>query len=238
MHVAYLPKIDSTTLFLDDNESNHCLRVLRMRQGDRLLLMDGKGSVFKSKILDAKGKNCLVQIMEKYIEVPQAEYKLHIALSPTKQIDRFNWFVEKATEIGVGIITPIFCDNSERTVLKTERVEKIIIAALKQSINPWRPVLSTPRKFSNFIAEAEDEQRFIAYCTDEHLPLLQEVAKNNSNTTVMIGPEGDFSSEEVEKAISKGFTPVSLGKNRYRTETAGVLALYSLVLINQKKPSS
>lgn len=228
MHVFYTPDIQ-THPELPEEEAQHCIRVLRLNAGDEITLTDGKGNFYRAEITAATNKRCLVKVIETIPQDPLWQGHLHIAMAPTKNMDRNEWFAEKATEVGIDELTFLNCRFSERRVIKTERIEKILISAIKQSLKARLPKLNEMVDFDKFIAQDFSGQKFIAHCYDGDKPLLKEVVKPGEDSLVLIGPEGDFSEEEVAKAISKGFKPISLGKSRLRTETA---ALVATVIIN------
>lgn len=233
MHVFYTPDI-ATSCELPEEEAGHCLRVLRLTMGDEVMLTDGKGSFYKAVISAATGKRCQVKVVE---ELPQEKGWngwLHVAMAPTKNMDRTEWFVEKATEIGFDELTFLNSRYSERKVIKTERVEKILVSAVKQSLKASKPVLHEMTDFNKFIAQDFKGQKFICHCNEGEKKLLKEVIVPSEDAVILIGPEGDFSEEEVAKALSCGFQPVSLGKSRLRTETAALVAVHTLNLFNQK----
>lgn len=228
MHVFYTPDIQ-THPELPEEEAQHCIRVLRLNAGDEITLTDGKGNFYRAEITAATNKRCLVKVIETIPQDPLWQGHLHIAMAPTKNMDRNEWFAEKATEVGIDELTFLNCRFSERRVIKTERIEKILISAIKQSLKARLPKLNEMVDFDKFIAQDFSGQKFIAHCYEGEKPLLKEVAKPGEDTLILIGPEGDFSEEEVAKAISNGFKPISLGKSRLRTETA---ALVATVIIN------
>ncbi len=232
MHVFYTPDIQST-LELPEEEAQHCVRVLRLQTGDEVMLTDGKGFFYKAQIAAVTGKRCLVSLLE---TIPQEQFwsgYLHIAMAPTKNMDRTEWFVEKATEIGFNELTFLNCRFSERKVVKTERIEKILVSAVKQSLKAVVPTLNGMTDFDKFISREFEGQKFIAHCYDGEKVKLKDVVRKGEKALVLIGPEGDFSLEEVEKAILHGFVPISLGKSRLRTETAALVACHILNLANQ-----
>ena len=229
----YTPDIE-TSLFLPEEESQHAVKVLRLQAGDRIELIDGKGGYYKAEIVFPHHKRCEVQILEKQTEFQKRPHHLHIAIAPTKNIERFEWFAEKATEIGIDEITPVTCRFSERKTIKHDRLEKILISAMKQSLKAWLPKLNEQYTFDEFLKRTDLGQRFIAHCYDEKTKkLLSSLYIPQQNATILIGPEGDFSPEEVEKALKAGFIPVSLGESRLRTETAGVVACCVVNCLNQ-----
>lgn len=233
MHVFYTPDI-LTHSELPTEEAQHCIRVLRLSQGDEIMLTDGKGHFYKAEIAAAGGKRCMVAIKEKIPQESFWEGHLHIAMAPTKNMDRNEWFAEKATEIGFDELTFLNCRFSERKVIKTERIEKILVSAMKQSLKARLPQLNEMMPFDQFIRQDFPGQKFIAHCYEGGKPLLKDVIRKGEDALVLIGPEGDFSPEEVEKAQAKGFVPISLGKSRLRTETAALAACFTLNQTNQQ----
>lgn len=217
----------------DKNESRHIVRVLRKTMGNKLIITNGKGNLFTAEITQANDKKCLAQIVHIENKPKPWNYYLHVAIAPTKLNNRFEWFLEKATEIGIDEITPIICEHSERTVLKLDRMEKIIQSAAKQSLKFYYPKLNEVVLFNDFIKSDFGGQLFIAHCEKFSKKLLKSVAKPSEKTTILIGPEGDFSISEIEKSIQKNFVSVSLGESRLRTETAGIVAVHSVAFINE-----
>ena len=233
MHVFYTPDIQ-TRAELPEEEAQHCIRVLRLNIGDQITLTDGKGYFYRAEISAATNKRCMVNILETIYQEPLWNGHLHIAMAPTKNMDRNEWLAEKATEIGFDELTFLNCRFSERKVIKTERIEKILISAIKQSLKARLPKLNEMTDFNKFINQEFKGQKFIAHCYEGEKPLLKDVLKAGEDALVLIGPEGDFSEGEVEKAIERGFTPISLGKSRLRTETAALVACHTLNLLNQQ----
>lgn len=232
MHVFYTPDIQVTNE-LPEEEAQHCTRVLRLGVGDEITLTDGKGKFYKAEITVAGNKRCLVTVKETVFQEPLRPCHLHIAMAPTKNMDRNEWFAEKATEIGLDELTFLNCRFSERRVIKNERIEKILVSAIKQSLKARLPRLNELTDFSTFITQDFKGQKFIAHCYEGEKPLLKDVLKPGEDAVVLIGPEGDFSEEEVEKAVEYGFMPISLGKSRLRTETAALVACHTINLLNQ-----
>ena len=232
MHWFYTENISGSTHDFDQEESKHAIRVLRLGKGDQVRLTNGKGSVFHAVIKDDNPKQCRLEITREE-RFAARSFSVHIAVAPTKNISRFEWFLEKATEIGIEEITPLECEHSERIRLRTDRLEKIIITALKQSQQAWLPKLNPVTSFRQFIKNSNSAQNFIAYVDENHDTLLQQACKPGSDALVLIGPEGDFSRVEIQDAISAGFLPISLGKNRLRTETAALVACHTINLVNQ-----
>ncbi len=233
MILFYQPEIAQPLHTLDQEESKHCIRVLRMKPGDRIFLTDGRGSRHEAVLVDDNPKRCLVRIMDTDTDQRRAAFHMHIAVAPTKNIGRFEWFLEKATEIGIDEITPIICENSERKVVKTDRLQKVLVAAMKQSLKTFLPQLNEPVPFKQFVAREFQGIKFIAYCSDHYREQMKNVYTPGKDCTVMIGPEGDFTQHEIEQALRASYTPVSLGKSRLRTETAAVVACHTLQLINE-----
>lgn len=231
MHVFYTPDI-LTDPELPAEEAGHCVRVLRLNIGDEILLTDGKGYFYKAVISAATSKRCQVSIKEKIFQEPLWKGHLHIAMAPTKMMDRIEWFAEKATEIGIDEITFLNCRYSERKVIKTERIEKIVVSAVKQSLKARKPVINEMTDFEKFMNMDFKGDKFIAHCNEGEKTLLKDAIVPGNDSLVLIGPEGDFSVEEVETAIRKGFKPVSLGKSRLRTETAALVAVHTMNLLN------
>lgn len=233
MQLFYHPDIEPTTsvFTLNEEESGHLVKALRKREGDAVWFTNGKGELFSAALLTVTPKNCSLEITS-VTHKPSRNYSLHIAVAPPKMPDRLEWFVEKATEIGVDEITLLICQNSERDVVKLERLKKIMVAAMKQSLQCYLPRLHTPVHFLNFMERSVKGQGFMAHCREGVRELLAKKALPGNAITVLIGPEGDFSEKEVEMALGNGFLPVSLGATRLRTETAALAACYTIALIN------
>ena len=217
---------------LPADEAAHCLRVLRLQAGDEIRLTDGKGMFYKAEITTATGKRCLFKVLEAVPHPKEWSGHLHLALAPTKNMDRIEWFVEKATEIGFDELSFLNCRFSERKVIKTERIEKIVVSAIKQSLKARKPVVNEMVDFGRFMQREFAGQKFIAHCYEGEKPLLKDVLQPGEDAVVLIGPEGDFSREEVEKAEAMGFRSISLGKSRLRTETAALVAVHTMNLFN------
>lgn len=233
MHIFYTPDINADVYTLNEEESKHGIRVLRLKQGDFVFLLDGKGGFYKAEILTDDPRKCVVQVREKQMEYGKRSFKLHIAIAPTKNIDRMEWFLEKATEIGIDEITPVICDRSERKEVKAERLEKIITSAVKQSVKGYYPKLNKAIPFREFIKGDYAGQLMMAHCMEGERRHLKEVYTPGSDTVILIGPEGDFSSKEADSALSKGFQGISLGTSRLRTETAGIVVCAAVNLLNE-----
>ena len=223
MHLFYDPTIDvlAKTHILNEEESKHACKVMRLVIGNEIAILNGKGVEFIAKIVEAHPKHCKVEIISKTEEL-KPNYDLHIAIAPTKIIDRIEWFLEKATEIGITEITPLICSNSERKIIKEERLEKILIAAMKQSKRLFLPKLNPLTEISSFIKQ--HPKGLIAHCYEGDKSSISEVFETK-NSPILIGPEGDFSMKEVEIALNSGYKTITLGKNRLRTETAGLYAV-------------
>lgn len=232
MNLFYAPEINDGSFTLNREESKHLVKVLRMKAGDQVHFTDGRGSIYCSEIIVANPNSCEVKIISKENGKDVRPYRLHIAIAPTKNISRFEWFLEKATEIGIDLISPVICEHSERKEVKTDRLERVLVAAMKQSLKSHLPDLKQPRKFNDLIREPFEGKKFIAYINDEVTLELKHACPKEENALILIGPEGDFSPTEVNLATEHGFQPVSLCKSRLRTETAGVVACHTLSLIN------
>jgi 16S rRNA (uracil1498-N3)-methyltransferase len=225
----YYPSLEGPTITLDEEKSKHVITVLRMKKGGLLLLTDGNGKKAEAEIIDDNRKKCTVQIVRSVQEEGKTR-KLTIAISPTKNSSRFEWFLEKATEVGVTEIIPLICERTEKEKLRIDRMKNILVSAMLQSQQTYLPVLHEPLDFSK-VLQLPFDQKFIAHCLDSDKQNLTEHKLNHSNYTVMlIGPEGDFTPAEVEEALNKGFMPVALGTTRLRTETAGIVAAVLLTI--------
>lgn len=222
MNLFYIPEIIPSTqqITLPEEESKHACRVLRMKIGDQMMVLDGRGGTYVAEITEDHPKHCTIKILQyEFEEKPSKE--IHIAIAPTKNSDRIEWFAEKATEVGITEISLILCSNSERKQMKEDRLEKILIAAMKQSQRKYLPVLNPLVPFKEFIAK--NPKGAIAHCEDEEKNTLKEVFQS-AHFPILIGPEGDFSKEEIKLAKQSGYAFVSLGNTRLRTETAGLYA--------------
>ena len=265
MNLFYAPDI-AQILSLPEEESQHCVKVLRMKAGDRIHIIDGVGGLYEAQITEAHPKRTQVEILNVQTEYGRRPFRLHLAVAPTKNIDRFEWFVEKATEIGFDELTPLCCRYSERKIIKPERIEKILVSAAKQSLKAYVPCLNPMTTFKDFVAHilspslrgtseptvlsrmaknAEggnnsqlstlNSQLFIAHCYDQPKQHLLHACPPASDVVVMVGPEGDFSEEEVELALRNSFQAITLGDSRLRTETAGVVACHLVTVANITK---
>ncbi|WP_304156458.1 16S rRNA (uracil(1498)-N(3))-methyltransferase [Mesonia mobilis] len=222
---------DKEVIFPKD-ESKHIVKVLRKQEGDNLNITNGKGFLFSAEIIEANHNKCKAKITAVEQERDK-KYHIHLAVAPTKMNDRFETFLEKATEIGLDKITPIICDHSERKVVKINRFERVLQSAMKQSLHYSMPEISEAISFQEFIQQEQNEQKFIAHCEENEKKSLQKELEPGKNYTILIGPEGDFSSEEIKSAIKAGFVPVTLGNTRLRTETAAIVAAHTAALINE-----
>ena len=229
----------ATTHELPEEEAQHAVRVLRLDAGDEIMLMDGKGSFYLAEITEATKKRCFYRLKETLPQPRQWQGHLHLAMAPTKNLDRVEWLAEKATEIGFDELTFLNCKFSERKVLKTERIDKILISAMKQSHKAWKPILNEMTDFKDFMKRDFKGGKFICHCYGEENDvelgkkvLLKDVLKAGEDALVMVGPEGDFSVNEVLEAERNGFQSVSLGESRLRTETAALIAVHLMNLFN------
>lgn len=234
MQLFFNPDIDETTqsFSFDKEESRHIIKVLRKKDSDILYVTNGKGILFETEITLASDNKCIVDVIS-ITKSPEPKFRLHLAVAPTKMNDRFEWFLEKATEIGIQEITPIICDRSERKVVNLDRFEKIILSAMKQSNETFLPKLNEAVSFKEFIKQKNQGLQFIAHCEETDKKSLKETLKPNENVTLLIGPEGDFSEKEIKLAIENHYQPVTLGNTRLRTETAAVVACHSVVFFNE-----
>ena len=232
MRCFYVPNVQDNGE-LPEEEAMHALRVLRLKSGDEIMLTDGIGNFYKAEITVAATRKCVFKLLETIPQTPIWRGHLHLVVSPTKMMERMEWLVEKATEIGFDRISFINCDNSERRVIKVKRLEKIAVSAMKQSRKAWKPIIDEIVSFDELVAESTEGLRYIAHCYEEikKVDLFNQlsISDKDEDVTVFIGPEGDFSLSEVKKAIDAGFVSVSLGESRLRTETA---ALYSVMMAN------
>ena len=233
MNLFYCPELLNGQNYLDREESAHAVRVLRMKEGEDLNIVDGKGGFYKAKISNANPNQCGFEIVDKKENYGKRNFYLHIAIAPTKNFDRTEWFLEKATEIGIDEITFLNCEKSERRVVKSERAEKIIVSAMKQSVKAYLPKVNEMIDFKKFIKSQSAEAKFIAHCREGEKQNLKNCINTAKNILILIGAEGDFSEAEVELASENGFTSISLGESRLRTETAGVVACHTVNLLSR-----
>ena len=234
MQIFYAPDISSDTYVLDENESRHIIRVLRMKRGEDVRLIDGKGNMYEGIISNPDQNRCVITLTGKTVNFEKRNYNLHIAISPIKNPERFEWFIEKCVEIGTDEITPLLCKNTEKPGIKSQRVNNIIISAMKQSLKATKTVLNEPCSFKDLISKRFNGIKMIAHCEDSEMRhKISDVYPKNNDAIILIGPEGDFTREEINLAAENDFIPVHLGPSRLRTETAGVAACHSIYLINQ-----
>lgn len=232
MHLFYAPSIKNNVHELTEEESRHCIRVLRLQKGDQLHLTDGRGTLYRARLIDDHIRHCRVEVEDHQKEYGKRPFYLHIAVAPTKNIKRFEWFLEKATEIGVDEITPVHCFHSERKQLKTDRMKRILVAAMKQSLKTYLPKLNEMTPFDELIGHSGHPQQFIACLEEGKAQPLKDLYIPGKDALVVIGPEGDFSGRETEYAKEKGFHPVTLGTSRLRTETAAMVSCHSINMLN------
>lgn len=234
MLLFFADTLDFDLCTLTPAESHHCIKVLRLREGDMLHITDGRGMLCRGHIVVADGTACQVAIDERHADYGRRNCHLHVAVAPTKNADRIEWFVEKAVEIGIDAISLLICDHSERTTMKLERLEKIVVSAMKQSLKAYRPQLQAAVPIRQFLENHRDDDacKLICHCDGER-KTLQQSFRPGSDALVMIGPEGDFSPEEITLATQAGFLPVTLGESRLRTETAALYATVGVNLMNE-----
>ena len=234
MQLFFTPDIvpNASTYVLSEEESKHCTRVLRLSPGDTVQLIDGRGGLYTAGIVDAHPKRTLLQINSAIQSFNKRSNYLHIAIAPPKNIERLEWFLEKATEIGIDEISLIICHRSERREVKIERLDKIIISAIKQSLKAYCPVLNAPLSYSQFITNRSEGQKFIAHCEKTVKTKLKNELIAGENCLVIIGPEGDFTTNEIEEAFQNNFKAISLGESRLRTETAALEACFEVNFLN------
>ena len=225
MDQLFYARIEHGFAHLEEEESRHLLTVLRRKVGDRLQLTDGRGNLYEGEIAEAGKRNVSIRLLSTTVMPPERPARLHLAIAPTKQMERLEWCLEKATEIGVDEITLLRCQHSERDTVRLDRLEKVLVSAMKQSLRAWLPQLHGLLPFRQFVAAATEAQKRIAWCADSPLPHFQTTLTAGQSTLIAIGPEGDFSPEEVALAQQHGFVGVGLGPARLRTETAGILAV-------------
>jgi 16S rRNA (uracil1498-N3)-methyltransferase len=234
MQIFYAPDINGNSYTLDENESKHLIRVLRMTKGSNVRLIDGKGNLYEGIISNPDHNKCMIDITGIIKDFEKRNYRLHIAISPLKNPERFEWFVEKSVEIGIDEITPVICKNTEKPGIKSDRVNNLIVSAMKQSLKATRTVLNESCSFKDFISKDLNGIRMIAHCDySTGRSKIADIYSKNENVIILIGPEGDFSRDEIDLAVKRKFLPVHLGTSRLRTETAGVAACHSIYFINQ-----
>ncbi len=232
MNLFYSQNIIEPVTILSTEESKHLVRVLRKSEGDIVYFTDGLGFMYKCNIIDANPHNCLIEIIEKQSGKDKRDFNLQIAIAPTKNISRFEWFLEKSTEIGIDRIIPVICSHSERKDLKITRLTKVVTSAMKQSLKSHLPELTEKVSFKELLNLSFEGEKFIAYIDKDVTLELSKTYTKGNDVLILIGPEGDFSPKEIELAVSKGFIPVSLGTSRLRTETAGIVACHTINILN------
>lgn len=238
MHLFLTDTTQGPYATLPPDESKHCIRVLRMQPGDELYVTGGDGTMCRARIVDPDPAACQVEITERLPDYGARPFKLHMAVAPTKNNARMEWFVEKAVEIGIDRITPVICHHSERGALKTDRLERIALSAMKQSLQARRPLIDPPIKLLDFLTNLNSQlsilnaQKFVCHCVGDDRRTLHQRYTPGADALVLIGPEGDFSPDELNRCLTLGFQPVTLGNNRLRTETAALYALTALNFMN------
>ncbi len=234
MQVFYAPDIKGESYTLDEKESRHLIRVLRTVKGSLVRLIDGNGNLYEGIIADPDQKRCVISVTDTIHDFEKRNYRLHVAISPLKNSERFEWFIEKSVEIGIDLITPLIARNTEKPGIKEDRLNNIIVSAMKQSLKAGKPILNKPVSFNEFIYSNLTTSKLIAHCNKSfQRRSVSDVYSKNDDVTILIGPEGDFSPGEIEKALAKGYSSIHLGESRLRTETAGIAACYSVNFINQ-----
>jgi 16S rRNA (uracil1498-N3)-methyltransferase len=231
MHIFYTPDINGIQYRLNEDESKHAIRVLRLNLGDEVTLVDGRGNLFNARISDPNPKRCEIIVENVHNDYEKRSYNLHVAISPLKNSDRFEWFLEKATEIGIDTITPLVCGRTEKKGFNLERSYRIVESAMKQSIKAFRPVINEPQSFKGFINNNSAPVKLIACCEGDR-KIIDEVCKTQQDVIILIGPEGDFTEDEINMSREMGFEPITLGNSRLRTETAGIVAVQTICHIN------
>ena len=237
MNLFYIENIDTNNCILPEEESKHCIKVLRFTKGSKLAIVDGKGNWYNAEIDEAHAKHCRFNIIEVIPEFNKRNFRIHLAVAPTKNIERLEWMLEKCTEMGIDEISLIKTEHSERKIVKIERLQKIIISAMKQSLKAYLPQLNHIISFNEFIDKIAESNRyshrFIAHCHESEKQNLNKAYKKGEDILILIGPEGDFSIKEVELAKKNNFKELTLSTSRLRTETAGVVACHSINFLNE-----
>lgn len=238
MQLFYAPEITPPDYTLSEEESKHCVRVLRLKAGDPIHLTDGRGALYRARVVDDHPKRCRVEIEDETNPFEPLDYSLTMAVAPTKNNERYEWFLEKATEVGVERFIPLETEHSERRVFKAERSEKVIVSAMKQSIKAFKPQLSPLTTFNELLDMPFEGRKLIAHCDEavraEGKQYLASTLKKGERALILIGPEGDFSKEEVARAVERGFEEITLGTQRLRTETAAVVAVTMVAVVNNQ----
>ncbi len=233
MQLFYAPEILGPTWVMSEAESRHAVRVLRLTEGSRLHVTDGRGNMYEAEVVVASPKECQVRIVEAVAEYEGRKYKLVMGVAPTKNLERWEWFVEKATEVGVDVVVPLECTNSERRVLKTERSEKVAVEAMKQSLKAYLPEIEPMTPLRKVLEQPFEGVKLIAHCRPgSERTGIEEALRRGEDAMILIGPEGDFTAEEVAMAEANGFKAISLGQSRLRTETAALTAVVAAYLKN------
>lgn len=235
MHVFYTPDLqDQAQYTLNEEESKHCSRVLRLSVGDTVFLIDGRGGLYEAEIVNESKKHVELRITKTTEGYQKRNHHLHIAIAPTKNIDRVEWFLEKATEIGIDEVTPIICERSERKIVKEDRLQKVITAAVKQSLQAYHPVLNPAVTYTELLRQQTTASKLIAHCIDDsQRHFIKDLVQPHGNYLMLIGPEGDFSPQEISYALEQSFMPVTLGATRLRTETAALAACFEFNYLNR-----
>jgi|SRR5690606_17793328 16S rRNA (uracil1498-N3)-methyltransferase len=238
MHLFYTPTIEPhyREFMLSEDESKHAIRVLRLAAGDEIYLVDGVGGWYTAKILDPHPKRTTLSILQVEQDYEKPSYYLHVVVAPTKNMDRMEWFLEKATEIGIQEVTPIISDHSERKDVKLERLNKVVVSAMKQSLKAYLPKINPAISLSQFFEQTKVEEystKAIAHCAEGEKQYLAGICSSTGKYLILIGPEGDFSETEIEQALSLGYQPVSLGNSRLRTETAALASCLEIAVLNR-----
>jgi 16S rRNA (uracil1498-N3)-methyltransferase len=234
MQLFYVPDIKGNTCVMDEGESRHSIKVLRMTMGDKLSFVDGKGNLYEGIISDPDPSGCRISITGVTRNFEKRNYRLHIGISPIKNQERFEWFIEKSVELGIDVITPVICRNTEKPGIRRERLNNIIISAMKQSVKAFRPVLNEPVAFSEFVSSDFSGRKMIAHCNPAFKrDKIDQVYEKGVDAVILIGPEGDFSEDELTYAFDHEYKSVHFGSSRLRTETAGIAACHSIYFINQ-----
>jgi len=234
MHLFYTPDISGSGYQLNEQESKHCIRVLRLKLGDEVHLIDGRGGFYTATIETEDPRRCMLAITSQQQNRADFPYYLHVAIAPTKNLDRMEWFLEKATEIGINEVTPLICMHSERRELKTERLERVVVSAMKQSYKTFLPVINEPVRFEKWVQGKFEGFRGIAHCMPGEKQAVWQL-KETDHVTIAIGPEGDFSPEELTLALENNFIALDLGRSRLRTETAGLATVHTIQMLNDMK---
>jgi 16S rRNA (uracil1498-N3)-methyltransferase len=233
MNIFYLPEFQSGDIILNEEESGHAVKVLRLKENDPVTLVDGKGNLIEGEITTAHPKKCKIRVLSINEEFGKKNYRLHLAVAPTKNSDRMEWLVEKATEIGLDEFTPLICRHSERRQIHINRLVKVAVAAMKQSVKAYLPTIHEIIPFEKFISQNFQAEKFIAHCAPGEKPNLFSLIRQKEDILVLIGPEGDFSPDEIDLAKQHGFQEISLGNSRLRTETAALAAVHTVALCNE-----